>query len=151
MQAKLLSEHYDSDEYRGIEGYRKRGGYAVLAKALKMDPKAITEEVKTSGLRGRGGAGFPTGTKWTFLPNNNEPRYLLCNADEGEPGTFKDRWMMERAPHQMIEGMIISAFAIGSKKSYIYIRGEYTYAAKVVEQAIAEAYKAGFLGKNILK
>ena len=115
-----------------------------------MDPKAITEEVKASGLRGRGGAGFPTGTKWSFLPNNNEPRFLLCNADEGEPGTFKDRLMMERAPHQLIEGMIISAFAINSKKSYIYIRGEYDDSLRIVRKAIDEAYKAGFLGKNIL-
>jgi NADH-quinone oxidoreductase subunit F len=110
----------------------------------------IIDQVKASGLRGRGGAGFPTGTKWGFLPKNNEPRYLLCNADEGEPGTFKDRLIMERAPHQLIEGMIISAFAINSKKSYIYIRGEYDYAIAVLRQAIDEAYKAGYLGKNIL-
>jgi len=150
MQVRLLTEHYDKPEFQTLDGYKKHGGYAVLAKALKMEPKAIIEEVKASGLRGRGGAGFPTGTKWSFLPANGEPRYLLCNADEGEPGTFKDRLMMERAPHQLIEGMIISAFAIGSKKSYIYIRGEYTYPGKVVEAAIREAYKAGFLGKNIL-
>lgn len=150
MQAKLLTEHYDKAEYQGLEGYKKHGGYSVLPKALKMDPKAITEEVKASGLRGRGGAGFPTGTKWSFLPNNNEPRFLLCNADEGEPGTFKDRLMMERAPHQLIEGMIISAFAINSKKSYIYIRGEYDDSLRIVRKAIDEAYKAGFLGKNIL-
>jgi len=150
MQTKLLSEHYDKPEFQKLEGYKKHGGYAVLSKALKMDPKAITEEVKASGLRGRGGAGFPTGTKWSFLPNNGEPRYLLCNADEGEPGTFKDRLMMERAPHQLIEGMIISAFAIGSQKSYIYIRGEYDYPIQVLREALAEAYKAGLLGKNIL-
>lgn len=150
MQTKLLTEHYDKDEFIGLEGYKKNGGYAVLAKALKMDPKAIIEEVKASGLRGRGGAGFPTGTKWSFLPANGEPRYLLCNADEGEPGTFKDRLMMERAPHQLIEGMLISAFAIGSKKSYIYIRGEYDHSIAVVRKALEEAYKAGLLGKNIL-
>jgi NADH-quinone oxidoreductase subunit F len=106
--------------------------------------------VKASGLRGRGGAGFPTGMKWSFLPKNDEPRYLLCNADEGEPGTFKDRLMMERAPHQLIEGMIISSFAIGSKKSYIYVRGEYYYQIRVLEKALREAYDAGFLGQNIL-
>ncbi len=150
QQTKLLSEHYDKPEFQNLDGYKKHGGYAVLAKALKMDPKAIIEEVKASGLRGRGGAGFPTGTKWSFLPANGEPRYLLCNADEGEPGTFKDRLMMERAPHQLIEGMIISAFAIGSKKSYIYIRGEYDYSIACVRKAIDEAYKAGLLGKNIL-
>lgn len=150
METKLLTEHYAKAEFQGLEGYKKNGGYAVLPKALKMDPKAIIEEVKASGLRGRGGAGFPTGMKWSFLPANGEPRYLLCNADEGEPGTFKDRLMMERAPHQLIEGMIISAFAIGSKKSYIYIRGEYDYSKAVIKKAIDEAYKAGFLGKNIL-
>lgn len=150
MQVKLLTEHYDKEEFRGLDGYKKHGGYAVLPKALKMEPKAIIEEVKAAGLRGRGGAGFPTGMKWSFLPNNNEPRYLLCNADEGEPGTFKDRLMMERAPHQLIEGMIISAFAVASNKSYIYIRGEYTQCLKIVKDAIDEAYKAGYLGKNIL-
>ena len=150
MQTKLLTEHYDKPEFQGIEGYKKHGGYSVLPKALKMEPKAIIEEVKAAGLRGRGGAGFPTGMKWSFLPANGEPRYLLCNADEGEPGTFKDRLMMERAPHQLIEGMIISAFAIGSKKSYIYVRGEYDYPIKCLRQAVEEAYKAGFLGKNIL-
>lgn len=150
MESKLLTEFYHLDEFRGLDGYKKNGGYVQLAKALKMQPQQIIDEVKASGLRGRGGAGFPTGTKWSFLPKNNEPRYLLCNADEGEPGTFKDRLMMERAPHQLIEGMIISAFAIGSKKSYIYVRGEYHYPISVLEKAIREAYDAGYLGKNIL-
>src|ERR1700729_1711474 len=135
MEAKLLTEHYEKPDYHLLEGYKKFGGYSVLPKALKMEPKAIIDEVKASGLRGRGGAGFPTGTKWSFLPANNEPRYLLCNADEGEPGTFKDRLMMERAPHQLIEGMIISAFAIGAKKSYIYVRGEYDYSKAVIRAA----------------
>ncbi len=150
MEAKLLTEHYDKAEFQSLAGYKKLGGYEVLKKALKMQPQAIIDEVKTSGLRGRGGAGFPTGTKWSFLPKNNEERFLLCNADEGEPGTFKDRLMMERAPHQLIEGMIISAFAIGSKKSYIYIRGEYHEPIRIVEKALKEAYDAGLLGKNIL-
>ncbi len=150
MEVKLLTEHYDKDEFQGISGYKKLGGYEVLKKALKMKPEEIVAEVKAAGLRGRGGAGFPTGMKWTFLPNNGQPRYLLCNADEGEPCTFKDRMMMERAPHQMIEGMIISAYGIQSKKSYVYIRGEYTYAARVLENAIKEAYQAGYLGENIL-
>ncbi|MCB0362011.1 MAG: NADH-quinone oxidoreductase subunit NuoF [Bdellovibrionales bacterium] len=150
MEIKVLSEHYDKDEFIGLAGYQKHGGYEVLKKALKMDPKAIIAEVKASGLRGRGGAGFPTGVKWGFLPANGHERYLLCNADEGEPGTFKDRVMMERAPHQLIEGMIISAFAIGSKKSYIYVRGEYQMCLRSLKKAIAEAYEAGFLGKNIL-
>jgi NADH-quinone oxidoreductase subunit F len=150
MESKLLTEFYHLDDFRGLAGYKKNGGYIQLDKALKMQPQQILEEVKASGLRGRGGAEFPTGTKWSFLPKNNEPRYLLCNADEGEPGTFKDRLMMERAPHQLIEGMIISAFAIGSKKSYIYVRGEYHFPIEVLRQALKEAYDAGYLGKNIL-
>lgn len=150
METKLLSQHYDKPEYVSLKGYLNLGGYEVLKKALKMEPKAIIDEVKASGLRGRGGAGFPTGTKWTFLPENGEPRYLLCNADEGEPGTFKDRIMLERAPHQLIEGMIISAFAVKSAKSYIYVRGEYQMCIRKLEKAIREAYDAGFLGKNIL-
>jgi NADH-quinone oxidoreductase subunit F len=149
-ESKLLTEHYDKEEFRTLKGYVKHDGYAVLKKALKMKPEEIIAAVKESGLRGRGGAGFSTGMKWSFLPKNTEDRYLLCNADEGEPGTFKDRLMMERAPHQLIEGMIISAFAIQSKKSYIYIRGEYNYATKVLEKALKEAYDAGYLGKNIL-
>lgn len=149
-ETKIITEHYHDDKFRGLAGYQAKGGYEMLKKALKMQPAEIITLVKESGLRGRGGAGFPTGMKWSFLPNNGEPRYLLCNADEGEPCTFKDRMMMERAPHQLIEGMIISGFAVNSKKSYIYIRGEYVYAAKVLEEAIAEAYKAGLLGKNIL-
>ena len=149
-EIKYLSEHYDKKEYRTLAGYKKYGGYEMLAKALKMEPQKIIDEVKASGLRGRGGAGFPTGNKWSFLPKNNEPRYLLCNADESEPGTFKDRLMMEAAPHQLIEGMIISAFAVNSHKAYIYIRGEYTGPAMILEQAIREAKEAGLIGKNIM-
>ncbi len=149
MESKLLTEHYHHDDFQTLPGYKKMGGYEVLKKALKMQPQQIIDEVKASGLRGRGGAGFPTGTKWGFLPKNNEPRYLLCNADEGEPGTFKDRLMMERAPHQLIEGMIIAAYAIGSQKSYIYVRGEYDYPIAVLRKALKEAYDAGYLGKNV--
>lgn len=149
-EVKILSEHYHDDSFIGIDGYVKKQGYEMLKKALQMQPTEIINMVKESGLRGRGGAGFPTGMKWSFLPNNGEDRYLLCNADEGEPCTFKDRMMMERAPHQLIEGMVISAFAVGSKKSYIYIRGEYFFAAEVLRKAIKEAYDKGFLGKNIL-
>jgi NADH-quinone oxidoreductase subunit F len=149
-EIKILTEHYARDEYRYLDGYKKFGGYSMLEKALKMNPQTIIDMVKASGLRGRGGAGFSTGTKWSFLPKNNEPRYLLCNADEGEPGTFKDRMMMERAPHQLIESMIISSFAINAKKSYIYIRGEYNHAINILMHALKEAYDAGYLGKNIL-
>ena len=150
MEHKLLTEHYHRDKYRVLEGYKERGGYQTLKKALKKKPSEIVDEVKESGLRGRGGAGFPTGVKWSFLPNNKEEAYLICNADEGEPGTFKDRMMMERAPHQLIEGMLISAYAIQSKKSYIYLRGEYQKAYHVLVTALEEAREAGFLGDSIL-
>jgi NADH-quinone oxidoreductase subunit F len=149
-EVKYLSEHYDKKEYRSLDGYKKNGGYEQLPKALKLEPAKIVDEVKAAGLRGRGGAGFPCGMKWGFLPNNGEPRYLLCNADESEPGTFKDRVMMERAPHQLIEGMLIAAFAVKSHKAYIYIRGEYTGPAMILKQALAEAKAAGYIGKNIL-
>ena len=150
MEHKLLTEHYHRGKYKSFSGYKERGGYKTLDKALSKKPEEIVAEVKQSGLRGRGGAGFPTGVKWSFLPNNKEPRYLLCNADEGEPGTFKDRMMMERAPHQLIEGMLISAYAIQSKKSYIYIRGEYQTAYKILVEALEEARKEGLIGKKIL-
>ncbi len=130
--------------------YLAEGGYEQLKKALKMEPKAIIEEVKTSGLRGRGGAGFPTGVKWTFIPpNNTKPVYLICNADESEPGTFKDRYIMHQDPHQLVEGMAISCFAVGAHLAYIYIREEFPEAALTLEKAIAEAREKGFLGKNI--
>ncbi len=150
MEHKLLTEHYHRDNYKTLEGYKSRGGYQTLKKTLSKKPEEIVSEVKESGLRGRGGAGFPTGVKWGFLPNNGEPRYLLCNADEGEPGTFKDRMMMERAPHQLIEGMLISAYAIKSKKSYIYLRGEYQKAYKILQEALKESYEAGYLGNKIM-
>ena len=152
MARKILLEH---DEIPGIETYavyRKNGGYRSVEKALKtMSPEQIVEEVQKSGLRGRGGAGFPTGMKWSFLAKpEGVPRYLLCNADESEPGTFKDRYLMEKIPHRLIEGMIVSSYALGSNLSFIYIRGEYMWILDILEKAIAEAYAAGFLGKNIL-
>ena len=134
-----------------IDTYLKDGGYAMLRKAMAMAPKDITEEVKKSGLRGRGGAGFPTGVKWTFIPpNNTKPVYLICNADESEPGTFKDRYILHQDPHQLIEGMIISCFAVGAHLAYIYIREEFPEAAKILEKALNEARERNFLGKNIL-
>ena len=150
MEHKLLTEQYHRDRYKTLSGYRERGGYKTLKKALSQKPEKLVAEVKESGLRGRGGAGFPTGVKWGFLPNNKEPRYLLCNADEGEPGTFKDRMMMERAPHQLLEGMLISAYAIRSGKSYIYIRGEYQTAYKILLEALKEARQEGLIGKEIM-
>ena len=152
MGKKLLIHNDKVPGIATLEVYRQHGGYASVEKALKtMSPADVVEEVKKSGLRGRGGAGFPTGMKWSFLakPEGVE-RYLVCNADESEPGTFKDRYLMEKIPHALIEGMITSSFALGAKTSYIYIRGEYFYVARILEQAIEEAYAAGFLGKNIL-
>ncbi len=152
MGRKVLLEHIDVPGIATYDVYRNKGGYASVEKALKtMTPEAIVEEVKKSGLRGRGGAGFPTGMKWSFLAKpEGVPRYLVCNADESEPGTFKDRYLMEYIPHLLIEGMITSSFALGAKASYIYIRGEYFYLVRILENAIAEAYANGWLGKNIL-
>jgi NADH-quinone oxidoreductase subunit F len=152
MGRKLLIHNDKVPNIHTLEVYRAHGGYASVEKALKsMTPDQVTDEVKKSGLRGRGGAGFPTGMKWSFLAKpEGVPRYLVCNADESEPGTFKDRYLMEKIPHALVEGMITSSYALGAKQSYIYIRGEYFYVARILETAIAEAYAAGWLGKNIL-
>ena len=151
MSKKLLLKDAHIEGIRTYEVYRKQGVYEAVEKAFKMTPDAVTEEVKTSGLRGRGGAGFPTGMKWSFLAKpEGVPRYLVVNADESEPGTFKDRYLMEFIPHLLIEGMIISSFALGANTGYIYIRGEYSWIPDILEQAIEEAKAAGFLGKNIL-
>lgn len=133
-----------------LKTYESEGGYEQLKKALGMEPKAITDEVKAAGLRGRGGAGFPAGMKWSFLPpNNDKPVYLICNADESEPGTFKDRYIIHQDPHQLIEGMAIACFATGAHLAYIYIREEFPEGAEILEKAIAEAHKAGYLGKDV--
>jgi NADH-quinone oxidoreductase subunit F len=152
MSRKILLEHIDVPGINTFDTYRKMGGYRSVEKALKtMSPEDVVEEVKKSGMRGRGGAGFPTGMKWSFLAKPvGVPRYLVCNADESEPGTFKDRYLMEKIPHGLIEGMITSSYALGANTSYIYIRGEYFYILRILEKAIAEAYANGFLGKNIL-
>ncbi len=151
MGRKLLTQHIDVPGIRQLNTYRQHGGYETLKKALTMKPDDIVEEVKKSGLRGRGGAGFPTGMKWGFLAKpEGVPRYLVCNADESEPGTFKDRYMMERLPHLLIEGMAIGSLALGCRTSYIYIRGELMYVFHILQEAIDEAYAAGLLGKNIL-
>ncbi|MFQ5990067.1 MAG: NADH-quinone oxidoreductase subunit NuoF [Candidatus Methylomirabilales bacterium] len=148
MHRNLRDSTYDGS----IEAYLARGGYQAMSKVLRdHQPSQIIEIVKRSGLRGRGGAGFPTGVKWGFIPQDRGvPKYLLCNADEGEPGTFKDRELLERDPHQVIEGIIIGSFAIGAEASYIYLRGEFLEAATILERALQEAYAKGFLGKNIL-
>ena len=152
MGRKLLTEHINVEGIDTLDVYRKHGGYRSVEKAIKtMTPDEVVEEVKKSGLRGRGGAGFPTGMKWSFLAKpEGVPRYLVCNADESEPGTFKDRQLMSKLPHLLIEGMITSSYALGANTSYIYIRGELLYVLRILEKAIAEAYAAGFLGKNIL-
>ncbi|MBL7926208.1 MAG: NADH-quinone oxidoreductase subunit NuoF [Bacteroidia bacterium] len=152
MPTKLLLNNEHIPGINTLQVYRNNGGYASVEKALKqMTPEAIVEEVKISGLRGRGGAGFPTGMKWSFLAKPaGVPRYLVCNADESEPGTFKDRYLMEKIPHLLVEGMITSSYALGCNTAYIYIRGEYFYVSRILENAIAEAYAAGYLGSNIL-
>lgn len=134
-----------------MECYLRDGGYEQLRKAVTMDRQAIINEVKASGLRGRGGAGFPTGVKWGFIPpTNTKPVYLICNADESEPGTFKDRYIMHQDPHQLLEGMVISCFAVKASLAYIYIREEFPEAARILEKALEEARVKNFLGKNIL-
>ena len=150
MGQKLLLKNIDVPGIRYYEAYRENGGYANAEKAFKMTTDEILEEVKTSGLRGRGGAGFPTGMKWSFLAKpEGVPRHLVVNADESEPGTFKDRFLMEYIPHLLIEGVLISSFCLGSNTSFIYIRGEYAWVAEILEEAIDEAKAAGWLGKNI--
>ena len=152
MSIKLLLEKANVPGIISYEVYRREGGYASVEKALRnMTPDQVTDEVKKSGLRGRGGAGFPTGLKWSFLAKpDGVPRHLVCNADESEPGTFKDRYLMEFLPHLLIEGLIVSSFALGSHHTYIYIRGEYAWIPDILEKAIAEAKENGWLGKNIL-
>src|SRR6187455_3270901 len=151
MGRKVLIDKVNIEGIKTYDVYRRNGGYAAQEKAFKMAPADIVEEVKKSGLRGRGGAGFPAGMKWSFLAKpEGVPRYLVCNADESEPGTFKDRYLMERNPHLLIEGMIISSFALGANTSYIYIRGEMMYVYHIIQKAIDECYAAGLLGKNIL-
>ncbi len=149
---KILTQHIGQEGIETFEVYRKLGGYNAVEKALKkMTPDEIVEEVKKSGVRGRGGAGFPMGMKWSFLAKpEGVPRYLVCNADESEPGTFKDHYLMKNIPHLLIEGMIVSSFALGANTSFIYVRGELMYVIRILEKAIAEAKANGLLGKNIL-
>ena len=150
---KILTKNMDIPGYKGtLEEYRREGGYETFANALKdLQPADVTDKVKKSGIRGRGGAGFPTGMKWTFLPKDSpKPVYLVCNADESEPGTFKDRQIIERDPHLLLEGMALSAYAINCHVAYIYIRGEFAYGYSVLQRAIKEAHDAGLLGRNIL-
>jgi NADH-quinone oxidoreductase subunit F len=152
MAKKILTEHINVPGIETFEVYRKQGGYAAVEKAIKtMSSEEVVEEAKKSGIRGRGGAGFPMGMKWGFLAKpEGVPRYLVCNADESEPGTFKDHHLMKSIPHLLIEGMIVSSYALGANKSFIYVRGELMYVIRILEKAIEEAKANGFLGKNIL-
>jgi len=147
----LLFKDIDAPGLAGLETYRRLGGYATLAAVLgRKTPAECIDVVKASGLRGRGGAGFPTGLKWSFVPKGTEkPKYVVCNADESEPGTFKDRELIEKNPHNLVEGMILAGYAIGSHTGYVYLRGEFGWLQKTLDRAIAEAYAAGLLGKDV--
>lgn len=151
MTEKLLTKHFGTENLFRIDVYLKLNGYQSARKAvLEMMPEEILNEVKAANLRGRGGAGFPAGVKWAFIPKDvQKPKYLCVNADEGEPGTFKDRYIMNHNPHLLLEGIIIASFCVGINTAFIYIRGEYEMVAKRLEQAIAEAYANGFLGKKV--
>jgi len=150
-EVRILSKHFGDPEARTLEGWKARGGYQTLRKAFDMGREKIIEEVKASGLRGRGGAGFPAGVKWSFMPKEKtRPHYLLCNADESEPGTFKDRELLRWTPHQLIEGMIIAAYAIQAEEAFVYCRGEFFETTQILAKAVEEAYAAGYLGKDIL-
>ena len=150
-ETPLLTRHFGEPEARTLDGWKKRGGYQALEKALAMKPAEIVDIVKESGLRGRGGAGFPTGLKWSFMkPGDGKPHYLCCNADESEPGTFKDREVMRWTPHGLVEGCAIGAYAIGAETTYIYIRGEFTEPLLRMDRAVREAYDAGILGANAM-
>jgi NADH-quinone oxidoreductase subunit F len=146
----ILLRARGEESSRSINTYMRMGGYSALKKALETDPADVIAEVKESGLRGRGGAGFPTGVKWGFVPKDTDkPKYLICNADESEPGTFKDREIIHVDPHMLLEGIMISSYAIGAHTAYIYIRGEFWLEAQYLEQAIAEAYDTNHLGRGI--
>src|SRR5213595_1119528 len=149
LETPLISARWGIKDSRKIDVYLKHGGYKALEKALQqMTPEFIIDEVKKSSLRGRGGAGFPTGMKWSFVPKDSpKAKYVICNADESEPGTCKDRYLMERDPHMLIEGILIAAYALGAKVNYIYTRGEYKYLIDIMDRALAEAREAGLLGE----
>ena len=150
-ETPILSQHFGDPAARTLDGWKQRGGYQALEKALGMAQADIVNIVKESGLRGRGGAGFPTGLKWSFMkPGDGKPHYLCCNADESEPGTFKDREVMRWTPHALVEGCAIGAYAIGAETAYIYIRGEFTEPLEWMELAVREAYDAGILGGNAM-
>ena len=149
-ELRIIRNYVGVENSHMLDSYIERGGYKALRKVLNSGREEVIDTIKKSGLRGRGGAGFPTGMKWSFIPQEiDKPIYLCCNADESEPGSFKDREILEKDPHQMLEGIAIACYAINSQKSYIYIRGEMPYGAKIIQGAIEEAYEKGYLGKNI--
>lgn len=149
-ETRVLSKYFGDPSHRRLDTAVERGAYKGLLKALGMTPDEVIDTVKTSGLRGRGGAGFPTGLKWSFMPKDtNRPHYLLCNADESEPGTFKDRELIRWDPHQLIEGCLIAAYAIRAGHAYIYLRGEFFETTQVLARAVEEAYESGYIGKDI--
>ncbi|NQU30147.1 MAG: NADH-quinone oxidoreductase subunit F, partial [Anaerolineae bacterium] len=149
MMKYMLLRHRDVPNINQIDIYQKNGGFDALKKAIKMKTDDVTNEVKEAGLRGRGGAGFPAGVKWSFMDNNNWPHYVVANADESEPGTFKDREIMESNPFQFLEGIAICSYAVGANVSYIYLRGEFWEVAHFLDEKIEEMEKAGFLGDKI--
>jgi NADH-quinone oxidoreductase subunit F len=151
IEGRIVTARYDEPDTVWVERYQQLGGYAGLRKALAMTPAEVTELVKASGLRGRGGAGFPTGVKWSFVPQDTgKPQYLVVNFDESEPGTYNNRELVERDPHQFLEGAIIAAFAVQCHTAFVYVRGEFLHPGRILERAVAEAYEKGFLGRNIL-
>lgn len=150
LEVRVLTRRFGLPNSASLDTYLATGGYKAFLKAREMTPEQIIEEIKISNLRGRGGAGFPTGMKWSFVPRNSpKPKYIVVNADEGEPGTCKDRLLMENDPHQLIEGVLIAGLAVDAHAGYIYIRGEYRYLIEILDRAIGEAYAHGWLGKNI--
>jgi NADH-quinone oxidoreductase subunit F len=150
FETRIISHRFDLPKAGALDTYLAHDGYKAIQKALEMAPEAIIDELKVSNLRGRGGAGFPTGLKWSFVPRNSgKPSYIICNSDESEPATCKDRLLMENDPHQLFEGMMIGGWTIKASKGYIFVRGEYRYLIEILERAIAEAYERGYLGKNL--
>jgi NADH-quinone oxidoreductase subunit F len=151
-EVRILTEHFDDPELATLDGYEKYGGYSALRKAFEgeIDAEGILQQIDASGLRGRGGAGFAMGKKGSFIPKGSQTNFLCCNADESEPGTFKDRMLIQYCPHRLVEGCILAAYAVGASFAFIYIRGEYVLQAEILEQAVREAYEKGYLGRNIL-
>jgi NADH-quinone oxidoreductase subunit F len=148
---KVITRNWGRPDSWTLDAYKATGGYAMLEKALGLQPAQIIDEVKKSNLRGRGGAGFPTGMKWSFVPKDSpRPKYLAVNADESEPGTFKDRYILENDPHMLLEGIAIASFGLGVHTAYVYVRGEFKFQADRLQKAIDEAYRAGIFGKKVL-